>query len=540
MRPRTAPRLRRSTSLALLAATTTVLTCTGLALAAADPATPSSATEGAASEGVVGTDQGLVRGIVGDTTRTFRGIPYAAPPTGELRWRSPQRAASWSGVRDATKYADSCAQSEHPVGVASTSEDCLYLDVTTPTQSRKKLPVLIWIHGGSFKNGATRIYGPDRLAAKGDLVVVQVQYRLGAFGFLANPMLDERGRKTSGTYGLEDQQAAMRWVQRNAAAFGGDPGNVTIMGESAGSYSVCDHLASPTAAGLFQRAIMQSGPCAQEWSPTNYAAPAARHTAEKYGRVLAAKLECTTAACLRQVPADRLLAASDQAEYSPVLGGPTLPVTPATALRSGKVNRVPVLHGVNHDEEHGRYGAQEAASGVQITLDEYHAELAKVFGDKADEVYARYPVTQTVPAGLALSTALTDALWSVPAAETNRLLSWRMPTYSFEFAGKAPWYAGLNQPKWPAGSHHLSDVAYQFDLGTIFAPLTPDQSRLADEVIARWSAFARTGNPNIPRGVTWPRTAPLDRTVQSLNPAGVSRTDFYADHQLAFWRMLAS
>jgi para-nitrobenzyl esterase len=162
----------------LLAATTTVLTCTGLALATAGPATPATTaatTEGATSEGVVGTDQGLVRGIVDDNTRTFRGIPYAAPPTGELRWRSPQPAASWSGVRDATKYADSCAQSAHPVGVASTSEDCLYLDVTTPKQSRKKLPVLIWIHGGSFKNGATSIYGPDRLAAKGDLVVVQVQ-----------------------------------------------------------------------------------------------------------------------------------------------------------------------------------------------------------------------------------------------------------------------------------------------------------------------------------------------------------------------------
>jgi para-nitrobenzyl esterase len=176
----------------------------------------------------------------------------------------------------------------------------------------------------------------------------------------------------------------------------------------------------------------------------NYAAPEERDTAEKYGRELAADPDCSTAACLRQVPADRLLAASDQAEYSPVLGGPTLPVTPATALRTGKVNRVPVLHGVNHDEEHGRYGAQQADSGVQITLEEYQAELAKVFGDKADEVYAHYPVSETRPAGLALSTALTDALWSAPAAETNRLLSWRMPAYAFEFAGKAPWYDGLN------------------------------------------------------------------------------------------------
>ena len=418
-----------------------------------------------------------------------------------------------------------------PVGVASASEDCLTLDVTTPKQTGQNRPVVVWIHGGSFAHGATSLYPPDRFAAKGDVVVVEVQYRLGAFGFLASPLLG-RG---SGNFGLEDQQAAMRWVQRNAAAFGGDPRNVTIMGESAGAYSVCDHLASPTAAGLFQRAIIQSGPCTQVYSESLYAAPRPRATAEQYGRELAASLGCTTAACLRNVSVERLLAATAATEFGPVLGGPVLPIHPAKALLAGRVNRVPVLHGVNHDEAHGQYGAQEAATGVPITDDEYEAAINQTFGEDADRVLARY--ADVKPAGLALSTVLTDAQWSWPAAKSNLLLSARMPTYSFEFAGKAPWYAGLSEPAWPVGSHHMSDLAYLFDLN-IFQPLNPDQQRLADEVIARWSAFARTGNPNIPGAKYWPRAMPGDLTVQSLNPGGVTRTNFFTDHRLAFWATL--
>lgn len=531
------PSLPRRTPIAVLAVTAALaLAGTGAAFAgttpAADPAVPAAPL----ADSVVRTESGAVRGLVSDDARTFRGIPYAAPPTGELRWRSPQRAARWPGVRDATEYGATCAQTAHPVGVASTSEDCLFVDVTTPKHAGKNLPVVVWIHGGSFKNGGTSIYKPERLAAKGGLVVVQAQYRLGALGFLAHPALDSAGRKTSGAYGLEDQQAALRWVQRNVAAFGGDPRNITILGESAGGYSVCDHLASPTAAGLFQRAIIQSGPCTQEWSDANYAAPRPRVVAEGYGRELAADLGCTDAACLRRVSAERLLAASDDAEFSPVLGGPVLPITPTQALRAGKVNRVPVLHGVNHDEEHGRYGAQEA--GLPITEEAYEELVRDTFGAKAPLVLHRYPVTPSRPAGLVQSTMLTDSLWSYPAARTNQLLSARMPTYAFEFAGDAPWYLGAPEPAWPVGSHHLSDVAYLLDLPTVFAPLDPAQARFADEVIARWSAFARTGSPNVPGSVVWPRTRPSDRQVQSLNPAGVTRTDFHADHQLAFWRSL--
>ncbi len=389
--------------------------------------------------------------------------------------------------------------------------------------------MVVWIHGGSFKHGATSVYGPKRFASQGKVVVVQVQYRLGAFGFLANPLFG----KGSGNFGLEDQQAALRWVQRNAASFGGNPRNVTIMGESAGAYSVCDHLASPAAAGLFQRAIIQSGPCAQEYSATTYAAPRPRAVAEEYGRTLATTLGCTTASCLRAVPVERLLAATEPDEFGPVLGGAVLPLHPTTALATGRVNRVPVLHGVNHDEEHGRYGAQEVLSGTPITDGDYEDEIRNTFKTKAPAILAAY--SDIRPAGLALSTVLTDSQWSVPAAKTNQLLSARMPTYAFEFAGNSPWYAGLAEPTWAFGSHHLSEMAYIFDLA-IFEQLNPAQRRLADDVIARWSAFARTGDPNLAESaVSWPRTRPQDREVQSLTPDGISRTDFHADHRIGFW-----
>lgn len=524
-------RLRSLAAVAGAAAITAAATLTPAATLASAATFASAGVSPATTSDVVRTDRGSVRGLVGADTRTFRGIPYAAPPTGQSRWRSPQPASAWPGVRDATQYAATCPQAEHPVGVASTNEDCLFLDVTTPKAPARNRPVLVWIHGGSFKNGATSVYGPTRLAAQGDLVVVQIQYRLGALGFLASPLLG----KESGNFGLEDQQAALRWVQRNAAAFGGDPRNVTIMGESAGGYSVCDQLASPTAAGLFQRAIIQSGPCAQEYSETNYAAPRPRVVAEKYGRGLASSLGCTTARCLRDVPVESLLAANATAEFGPVLGGSLLPLHPAKALATGRTNRVPVLHGLNHDEEHGRIAAQEMMAGTPVSEAAYEAEVGKLFGADAAKVLAAY--ADVHPAGLALATVLTDSQWSSPAAKANRLLAARMPTYTFEFAGNAPWYAGLPEPTWPRGSHHVSDVAYLFDLA-LFNPLDPTQAKLSEEVIARWSAFARAGKPNTPTLPSWPRATPADRTVQSLNPAGTTRTDFVTDHRIGFWQSI--
>nr|WP_238356883.1 carboxylesterase family protein [Kribbella italica] len=470
---------------------------------------------------VVRTENGAIRGIARAEVQSYRGVPYAAPPTGEYRWRSPRPAPGWAGVRDATRPAGSCAQGEFPIAVPSTNEDCLYLDVTTPSRRSGQKPVVVWLHGGDFKYGANSLYGPDRLASRGDVVVVQPQYRLGVFGFLADPSLG----KYAGNFGLEDQQAALRWVRRNAAAFGGDPRNVTIMGESAGGYSVCAHLTSPTSTGLFDRAIIQSAPCAQE-STTS------RADAQKFSSALATSFGMQHAAGLRSIGAKELLAATETAEFRPITGGPILPRDPSQSLRAGRLHRVPVLHGVNHDEETGRYGAQEVATGQPITQAAYELAIRDAFGTDASKIIAEYADVR--PSGRALATVMTDANWSLPADRTNRLLAARTPTYTFEFSGDAPWYAGMPRPYWPTGSHHMSEVAYFFDL-TMFEP--PNE-RFADELIQRWTAFARSGNPNVSGTTYWRPATPTDRSVLSLAPSGTRRTDFTSDHRLTFWRSL--
>ena len=221
--------------------------------------------EQTAGGAVVHTTSGAVRGTLAGGYRTFAGIPYAAPPVGRLRWTSPQKAKTWTGTRDATQPGNACPQTAGFLGdPASDTEDCLYLNVTTPRNTgENKLPVMFWIHGGGFYSGSGSLYGAQRLATEGNVIVVTLNYRLGVFGFLAHPALDGKTHK-SGDYGLEDQQAALRWVHDNAKAFGGDAGNVTLFGESAGGISTCSHLAAPASKGLFQRAIIQSGPCTLE------------------------------------------------------------------------------------------------------------------------------------------------------------------------------------------------------------------------------------------------------------------------------------
>ena len=233
----------------------------------AEASTPAAAPGSPAADAgvVVRTDAGLVRGQAAATSQVFNGIPYAAPPVGALRWKAPQPVQPWSGVKDATKLSSACPQqanAEAPSG--STNEDCLYLNVTTPKQqSAKPRAVVVWIPGGGFFSGTGNSYEASKMAARGDVVVVTVNYRLGIFGFFGYP-----GLPASGTYGIQDQQAALRWVQRNARAFGGDPRNVTVAGESAGGMSVCAQLTSPTSTGLFSKAVMQSGSCAFNWGET--------------------------------------------------------------------------------------------------------------------------------------------------------------------------------------------------------------------------------------------------------------------------------
>lgn len=523
----------------------------------AEPMPAQAANDGA----VVRTDKGPVRGKVGKDHREFLGIPYAAEP---VRWGSPQPAKSWSRPRDATRPGNACAQNE---GVFkepySASEDCLFLNVTTPRHSQgRHLPVMVYIHGSGFRNGAGAMYRPKEMAVRGDVVVVTINYRLGVFGFLDHPALD-RGpaRRLSGNFGLEDQQAALRWVRRNAAAFGGDAGNVTAFGESAGGVSTCSQLVSPGAAGLFQRAIIQSGPCTlRDWpnsdgrpDTTGAWLPRPRRTAERQGMALARELHCTdiahAAACLRGKTPQELLKVSAYGDqpwsFAPVFGGGgVLPRDPAKALATGRFAKVPVMHGITRDE----YRTFEAAAemfGMPPLVDprEYAKRVRSFFGkDKAARILARYPARSEGSPAETWSKVITDSVFARSTAEMNRDLARRVPAYAYEFAdGKAPWVTGAKQPSFPTGAFHAAELQYQFDTDYFQGErLTPAQRRLSGAMIRYWTRFARTGNPNGPGDSHWPPAGGHTGLAQSLAPGhgGVRPVDFGREHRHGFWKAL--
>ncbi|MBO2446169.1 carboxylesterase family protein [Actinomadura barringtoniae] len=542
--------------------TSIVLTvAAGLVGAAAWPsmATTASATRqhGGRDGAVVVTDKGAVRGVVKDDRREFQGIPYAAPPVGKLRWASPQPAKAWNGTRDATKPGNSCAQNESVMGEKeSLSEDCLYLNVTAPTNpAHKKLPVMVWIHGAGFRNGSGALYRPNQLAVKGDVIVVTINYRLGLFGFLDHPALDGGAAKhRSGNFGLEDQQAALRWVKQNAGAFGGDSGNMTVFGESAGGVSTCSQLTSPYAAGLFQRAIIQSGPCTvMNWpdfdgTPSPTWLPRPRKMAEEQGRSVAAKLGCTDTdqakveSCLRALDTKALLKESDFG-FAPVYGGGgVLPVSPAEALRKGTFNKVPVMQGMTRDEFRLFQAAFEIYGVPPLTTQEEYTKLVnKYVGEKnAPKVLAQYPASKYGGSySIAWSALVTDATFARSVTNSAHGLSGRVPTYAYEFADRsAPWVSAAKQPSFPTGAFHAAELQYQFDTDYFTGrTLSPVQQRLADQMTRYWTTFARTGDPN---GAGSPRWQQGGDTAQVLAPGkgGIHATDFARDHGYAFWKSI--
>jgi para-nitrobenzyl esterase len=499
---------------------------------------------------VVSTDAGAVRGKLTAEARLFQGIPYAAPPVGQLRWASPQRAASWRGIRDATKPGNRCAQAEGLIDPASSTEDCLYLNVTTPLHSSgRKLPVMVWIHGNGYISGAGSLYDAQQLANSGQVVVVSPNYRLGIFGFLAHPALDHgQARQLSGNFGLEDQQAALQWVKRNAAAFGGDAGNVTIFGESAGGTSVCSHLASPGSAGLFQKAIVQSAECTGgKWSPgppTWFPLPRAER--EQHGLDVAAKVGCSNpaiaAACLRAKPTDELAKWSDDGVGSgPAVGGGVLPLSPDRAFATGRYNHVPIIQGTTRDEHRLFTAAIETATGQVTTPASYSEEVHTLFDQQdAERVLARYPVEQFHSAGEALSAVVTDWAWGCTVLDRDRALAVRTPLYAYEFADEsAPWFTTLPKPNFPTGAFHGAELQYLFADEQLPGPATPAQKELSATMISYWSQFARTGDPNAPGLPQW---LPFQHNanVQSLAPAKITSADLAQEHQCTFWNSIDS
>lgn len=481
-------------------------------------------------DALVWTDSGPVRGTVAQGYRVFQGIPYAAPPVDALRWRSPQPPQPWSQPRDATAPGPACAQGDG--SRPGTSEDCLYLNVTTPIPSGRAKPVLVWLQGGGNNNGAGSDYDPHRLAVGGDVLVVTLNSRQGLLGYLAHPALPN-----SGNFGLEDQQAALRWVRRNAPAFGGDPSRVTLIGESWGSTDACALLTAPASQGLFQRLIVQSSVCSISW-PVNGHLPGrpagspfvSRATAEATGLAVAAEYGCTDPATVV-----RCLYGLSAADLTRVDRGPTpmvydtrvLPQRPPDAVAAGRFPRIPVLSGSNRDE-----GRLFAALWPQPI--DYDRELHTSFGDAAERIENRYPLTDFDSSGLAWATVLTDHVWTCKQLTDDRMLARRTTVFTYQFADRnAPTGFFFFPPEVPSGAFHASELSYLFEWAGFVANRTPAQEMLANQMIAHWGAFAATGNPNGPGLPFWPRFD--GSSAHTLAPGDTQLVNLNTQHNCAFW-----
>jgi len=496
------------------------------------------AARAAADSGLVGTSNGIVRGTDNGAVDEFLGIPYAAPPVGALRWQPPRPAASWPGVRDATRFAPHCPQPGGFFGQASTSEDCLFLNVFTPGNRwpGARHPVMVWIHGGALVSGESDDYDPAQLVKDG-VTVVTINYRIGALGFLAHPALaDANGQ--SGDYGLMDQQAALRWVQRNIARFGGDPHEVTIFGESAGGLSTLSQVASPQAKGLFERAIAESG--------TYNLVQAPLASAETAGQAFAAKAGCAsqTAACLRSLPVSSILANQDPAGYTPNINSEVLPQTLLAAFTSGDFNHVPLINGTNRDEWRLFVALSELA-GSPVTASNYQDMISSTLGVPAAVaafIAAKYPLTAYPSPSAALGAVGTDVFFACSMLFMDQSVSRYVPTFAYEFNDENAPEIFLPPVSFPYGAAHASEIQYLLGLPAPAFPqaLSAPQQRLASTMKEYWTNFAKRGFPSSFGTPSWPRFSPDTQQMQSLVPAvPQTETDFATTHNCPFWTALA-
>ena len=496
------------------------------------------------------TEAGVVRGVEGAGVRAFLGVPYAGAPVGDLRWRGPRPLEPWDGVRDATRLGSDCVQAlgRKAVlggggGLVVGSEDCLFVNVYAPVPDQvrddnvpRPRPVMVWLHGGAFTIGSGANYDPSRLAAEQERVVVTVNFRLGALGWLAHPGFDAEGeggaRNLGGNWGLMDQQAALRWVQENIGAFGGDPADVTLFAESSGAWSACYLMASPGSEGLFHRVILQSGPCLEPQSLN-----AAKDQAPG-GPPFADALGCTDqgqVACLRALPAWRLARApslrsgiNGPGSWGPVHTDATVPISPPDAFASGRFTQVPVIVGTNTDE--GRLFAVEVKD-----MDRYQKETVWLYGADGERALERYPVGADGPA-IAIAQSFTDSRFSCPAEALRRLLARHVPVHGYEFAdAEAPfllpdWISGLDM-----GAYHASELAYVFGTSWLFADTgrwTSQQRALSDRMMRLWTAFGH--DPDFEQD--WPRVSDGGAPIVVFHPEG-DRVDatFHDRHHCGFW-----
>ncbi|AHH18573.1 carboxylesterase, type B [Nocardia nova SH22a] len=514
---------------------------------------------------IITTTHGPVRGSIGDGMRRFLGIPYAAPPIGDLRWRPPVSPTAWTEPRDALAFGSVCAQdtSRFPgFGHHSDTEDCLYLNVFTPADSGPdaKLPVMVWIPGGGLFIGGSGDYDPSALVTAGNVVFVSMNYRLNVFGFFSHPAINAEGH-AAGNYGIMDQQFALLWVRDNIARFGGDPDNVTVFGESAGGASTVCHLASPGSAGLFHQAILQS--C----SVVATAATPTLSSVEHVGAALATAAGCEnqTPDALRAIPTADLMAANAVPEGTFGVGqfhigltadGTVIPAPMNELFAAGRFHRVPVINGVNRDEFSWFQAMVELATGQIVTEEAYPHVVGPVFevaaasgllataipAEAVPEILRRYPVDAYPAPARALAAAVGDAgvICDGGWRTTHILEATGYPVYAYEFDvpdSPVPW----PEVSFPYGSAHVQEVQYIFPrfhgASGAAQDLNPRQQRLADLMVRYWTNFAHHGDPNggMP-APEWPRYDPgQDNFLLLRAPDPVVVPQFGKTHHIDFW-----
>src|SRR5450755_2918850 len=510
---------------------------TAVAAAPAAPAAPA-----CTASTPVQTEDGPVCGLLANGATSYLGIPYAAPPVGALRWQPPAPVTPWTTTLQATQPGADCSQPTFPGSTPpTTSEDCLTLNVQVPANAGPApLPVMVEIHGGGFLLGGP----PDQthLSATGHVIAVAIHYRLGILGFLANKALGEH----SGDYGLQDQQAALRWVKRNIARFGGNPDNVTLFGQSAGGASVCDAAVSPTAAGLFQKGISESG-FYNYWVNTIWSIGDCKSQllteaqAQQAGASFATKVGCGTATdvatCLRAVPVPTLLANGGQildptagGTIGPTINGTTLPMSAAKAFILGRLNKIRLMIGVARDEFNGGLYTNLVAN----TPAQYRELVRQQFGALAPTVMALYPLSRFPDSSpfIAYRTVMADSASVCPALVADQPLAKHIPVYAFENDNAdTPTTTPL-----PIGAFHNAENPFLFPNGT---PFDANQAAFGDQIVAEWAGFARTGNPTVDGTPLWTRYTNDNRLVMSLVPAGdsaLTTTDtINQQHHCGFW-----
>jgi para-nitrobenzyl esterase len=527
-------------ALAALVVVAVLVASAGVGARTARADTPSTA---CASGTDVTINSGPICGMSANGTNEWFGIPYAAPPVGALRWQPPQPPTAWTATLQATQFGSECAQSFPGFGSGG-SEDCLFVNVWAPADGSTGNPVLVHIHGGGFVIGNGN--GDNSLlSSTGHEVVVSLNYRLGIFGFLADKDLGAN----SGDYGLQDQQAALRWVQNNVAKFGGDPSNVTIYGESAGGSSVCDAIASPTAKGLFERGISVSG----EYntllgSPTSLEAQDCKSQiptkaqAFAAGKNFAATVGCgkgtaDVVSCLQNVSVSTAETTAGvgyqdggQGTVAPTINGTTLTMTLRQALASGHANKVDAIAGTDRDED---------LVGTATTAAQYQSLVDTQYGSFASQVLAKYPLSHFDNPGVAWRTVAADSDTVCPSLQTAQDLASRMPTREYEIDDNdIPPYQAAGSGVVAAGASHVG--------AWFLTPVTPaldaNQQVLQDEEVAFVTAFARNGNPNATGTPKWPKLT-NGEDVMSLQPAGdselVTTAEMATQHNCAFWDKVA-